>query len=79
MYSEVGEGTGKETPKDKVEKFKEIIGDSPLIIGSGMNISNVDLLNIANGAIVGSSFKPNGTTTSMVDKSLVLKFMSYVG
>jgi len=74
-----GKGTGKETPLDKVEKFKKIIKDFPLIVGAGLNSSNVkEQLKIADGAIVGSCFKPFNRTNEIIDKLLVKEFMDEV-
>lgn len=74
-----GAGTGKETPLDKIRTFKEFCGLHPLIIGAGMTPSNVaEQLSIADGAIVGSCFKPYNRTTEMVDKVLVKEFMDEV-
>lgn len=70
-----GSGTGMETPIDKIKTFREIIGDFPLIIGAGVTSDNINQLEIANGAIIGSYFK-NGNTTSKVDRKLVRDFMN---
>lgn len=52
-----GEGTGKETPLDKIKEFKYIAGKRPIIIGAGLDSSNVgEQLSFADGAIVGSCF-----------------------
>lgn len=84
-----GEGTGSETPLDKIKLFrstmdeyngKKIIGrKKPLIIGAGLTPLNVrEQLEYAQGAIVGSAFKPNGRTMQMVDRDLVKTFMDEV-
>jgi len=74
-----GEGTGKQTPTDKIKEFREILGTHPLIIGAGLNNSNVgEQLAIADGAIVGSCFKPYGVTTQKIDRFLVQEFMKEV-
>lgn len=71
-----GEGTGKETPLDKINKFREIIGVFPLIIGAGLDTSNVgEQLSIGDGGIVGSSLKPYGRTQEMISAELVEEFM----
>lgn len=73
-----GAGTGKETPLDKIKQFKEFINDDsfPLIIGAGLDASNVvEQLTIADGAIVGSCFKPYKRTQEMVSRELVKEFM----
>lgn len=75
-----GEGTGYETPLDKVKQFAELIdGKKPLIVGAGLTAENVkEQLEFAQGGIVGSAFKPNGRTTQMVDRDLVRSFMNEV-
>lgn len=69
-----GAGTGKETPLDKIKLFRDTIGDFPLIIGAGLTAENISQMEYADGAIVGSYFKPNGTA-DMVDAKLVSNFM----
>lgn len=74
-----GEGTGKETPIDKVAQFKNILGNFPLIVGAGVTTSTVGkYLSLSDGIIVGSAFKPYNNTTSKVNKTLVREFMSEV-
>lgn len=75
-----GKGTGHETPLDKIKEFAKIIdGKCPLIVGAGLDASNVkEQLSYAQGGIVGSAFKPNGRTFQMVDRDLVKEFMDQV-
>jgi membrane complex biogenesis BtpA family protein len=74
-----GEGTGKETPLDKIKKFKSIVDEFPLIIGAGLDPSNVvKQLVYADGAIVGSCFKPYGRTQELIKRELVREFMDEV-
>lgn len=75
-----GEGTGYETPLDKIKEFAELInGQAPLIVGAGLTAENVkEQLKFAQGGIVGSAFKPNGRTYQMVDRDLVKAFMDEV-
>jgi len=75
-----GEGTGYETPLDKVKEFATLIdGKAPLIVGAGLTAENVkEQLEFAQGGIVGSAFKPNGRTQQMVDRDLVKAFMDEV-
>ncbi len=77
-----GEGTGSETPIEKIKQFREILDsdyqgeDTQLIVGAGLTPLNVrEQLTIADGGIVGSTFKPNGRTHQMVDRNLVRVFM----
>ena len=49
------------------------------IVGAGLTAQNVkEQLEFADGAIVGSAFKPNGRTRQMVDSDLVREFMNAV-
>ncbi|MFH1503201.1 MAG: BtpA/SgcQ family protein [Candidatus Diapherotrites archaeon] len=74
-----GEGTGIETPIKKLKVFKSYLGDFSLIIGAGLNTENAyEQLQIADGAIVGSAFKPNKNTRLPVDKYLVRELIDMV-
>jgi predicted TIM-barrel enzyme len=74
-----GEGTGKETPLDKIKNFRNICGKHPLIIGAGLDASNVaEQLPFADGAIVGSCFKPFKRTQELIKRELVREFMDEV-
>jgi hypothetical protein len=74
-----GAGTGKETPLDKIKEFRRLCETHPLIIGAGLGSSNVkEQLTIADGAIVGSCFKPAGKTTKKIKRELVKEFMDKV-
>ena len=74
-----GSGTGIETPRDKLERFRSHLGYFPLIVGAGVNAENVkEQLAIADGAIVGSYFKPQGDTGQPVDRERVRELMTIV-
>lgn len=74
-----GEGTGKETPLEKIQEFRRILGSHPLIIGAGLTPKNAyEQLTIADGAIVGSSLKPEGNTEKKVDPYLIRDLMEQV-
>ena len=74
-----GEGTGKQTPLDKIKEFRSLMGKHPLIVGAGLKPETVsEQLSIADGAIVGSCFKPHGVTTQKIERSLVKEFMDEV-
>ena len=74
-----GAGTGKETPLDKIKKFRAIIGNFPLIIGAGINSSNVqEQLQVGDGAIVGSAFKEHSYTHNMIRRDYVREIMSRI-
>ncbi len=74
-----GEGTGIETPIQKLKVYKSLLKDFPLIVGAGVNLDNVyEQLTICEGAIVGSYFKPYGNTQAKVDRKKVHDFMQVV-
>ncbi len=74
-----GEGTGIETPIGKLKLFKRYLREFPLIVGAGLNTENAyEQLQIADGAIVGSYFKPNKNTFLPVDKYLVKDLIDVV-
>ena len=74
-----GAGTGKETPLRKIQDFRRIIGDHPLIVGAGLIPDNAyDQLSIADGAIVGSSLKMQNDTRMPVDRSRIRDLMAVV-
>ena len=67
-----GAGTGIETPIGKLKEYKKILGNFPLIVGAGANARNLkEQLAVADGAIIGSYFKPEGDTLLPVDRNLV--------
>lgn len=71
-----GEGTGLATPMDKVEKFKQILGDFPVIIGAGVTIDMVEACRRnSDGVIVGSCFKNNHRAKYSVNEDNVKDFM----
>ncbi len=74
-----GKGTGKQTPLDKIQEFKNVLGSHPLIVGAGLTPANVgEQLTIADGAIVGSCFKTANLTTQKIQINLVKQFMDEV-
>lgn len=63
-----GEGTGIETPIEKLRLFKSRLGDFPLIVGAGVTAKNIsDQLIIADGAIIGTNTKYEENTKSAID------------
>ncbi len=74
-----GDGTGVETPFDKIEKFRLCLGDYPLVVGAGLTPENAyEQLIVADGCIVGSCFKIGNDTRNKVDKHKVKAFMDSV-
>jgi predicted TIM-barrel enzyme len=74
-----GEGTGIETPIEKLRTFKEHLGKFPLIVGAGVTTENIhQQLQYSDGAIIGSYFKPNKDTALPVDRQRVRSLMNIV-
>lgn len=74
-----GEGTGIETPLEKLRQYKKILKDFPLIVGAGVNSENISSqLSIADGAIIGSAFKINHSTYNNLDILKIREIMRIV-
>lgn len=60
--------TGQETSMKKINSFRNIIGDFPLIVGAGMTAENCKKqLAVADGGIIGSYFKDTYKADGIVD------------
>ena len=71
-----GEGTGMDTDIAKIRTFRGIMGDFPLIVGAGMTPQSAKAqLEVADGGIVGSSFKYDGNAHNPMDETRVAAFM----
>ncbi len=69
--------TGKSPSVDDVKEMKAIAGNVPVIVGSGVNEKTVnDYLTVADGAIIGSSFKVDGNVMNAIDENRVRSLMS---
>ena len=74
-----GSRTGSPPTPGEVATVKRVIGNLPLLVGSGITVENVDAYwNIADGFIVGTYFKRGGVTTAEVDPSRVKTFMEKI-
>ncbi len=71
-----GAATGCNPTLSDVSTAKEAAGDLPVLLGSGISADNVrEFFQIADGAIIGSSFKQNGNVWAPIDTQRVLRFM----
>lgn len=53
-----GTGTGQNTPFEKIEEFKSVVKDFPIIVGAGVTIETAEeTFRKSDGAIIGSWFK----------------------
>ena len=71
-----GAGTGIETKLEKIKRFRDALGDFPLIVGAGVTAETAaQQLAYSDGAIVGTGFKELGITEYPVDEEQVKKLM----
>lgn len=71
-----GRMTGDAPALDKVREAKRLAGDTPILLGSGTDASNVGaFLSVADGIIVGSSIKEQGDICRPVDVERVRAFV----
>ena len=74
-----GDATGMDTGMEKILRFRQLLGDFPLIVGAGMTAETcAEQLSVADGGIVGTYFKENGVTRRAVDPLRVACFMKAV-
>lgn len=72
-----GTGTGRATDLADVRRVRAALPDTPLLVGSGVTPETVrDTFAVADGAIVGTSFKVGGVTTAPVDVERVRRFVA---
>ncbi|WP_135820563.1 BtpA/SgcQ family protein [Halostella litorea] len=76
-----GAGTGHEVAGDHLEAVAEARDraglDAPVFVGSGTTVENVaDLLDTADGVIVGTALKEGGETTNPVDEKRVAELVA---
>jgi uncharacterized protein len=70
-----GSAIGVETPIEMIQRVKKVVS-IPVIAGSGVNAANIDQqLNIADGAIIGSSLKKDGVITNPISYDLVCEVL----
>lgn len=73
-----GPMTGVAPPKELIRKVKANV-DVPVFINTGLRAETVDeLLEVADGAIIGTSLKKGGITWNQVEESRVREFMQKV-
>lgn len=71
-----GRMTGDAPDLEKVRHAKTLVGDRPLLLGSGTDEHNIAaFMEIADGVIVGSSVKEQGNIANPVDSARVQRFV----
>lgn len=75
-----GQATGLEPQLEELKKVKAVVGDVPVLAGSGVTPENVgQMLAVADGAIVGTSLKKDGQTENEVDIQRVKALLNSLG
>ncbi len=75
-----GPMTGEPVEGANLKTVKDVLPDTPVFANTGVNIDNVaDVLQVADGAVIGTHFKVDGNTWNAVDGSRVKRFMDKVG
>lgn len=70
---------GAQVSVDYLKSLKEQLPDQIILCNTGANKSNIkDILEVTDGAIVGTTFKKNGEFMEHVDKDRVIDFMKEV-
>lgn len=71
-----GEGTGIPTPIGKLEEFKSVLRDFPVVVGAGITLDSAkETMRKADGAIVGSWFKDGHQDVGNVREDYVKQFI----
>ncbi|MFA7568930.1 MAG: BtpA/SgcQ family protein [Defluviitoga tunisiensis] len=74
-----GTTAGSPVDEEDIIKSKKKVGESPVFIGTGVNIKNVEkMLNIGDGVIVGTSLKIDGDTFKPIDFEKACSFIKEV-
>lgn len=72
-----GTATGSPVDLDELTKVKAAVPDKPVLVGSGATPETIGkILDIADGAIVGSALKSNGDIAAPIDSDLVCSFFN---
>jgi membrane complex biogenesis BtpA family protein len=70
---------GAQTDTSVLFRVKEAISDTPVLVNTGVRLENVDeQLSIADGAVVGTTFKYDGKFDNHIDEKRVRAFMERV-
>ena len=70
---------GVETDSSTLKRVKKAVPDTVIFANTGMKVTNLEeQLSIADGAVVGTTFKIDGKFVNHVDQSRVKEFMDKV-
>lgn len=75
-----GSATGKATAVEDLRRVKRAARDHPVIVGSGAGVANIaELLETADGVIVGTALKQEGRVSAPVDPARVEALLKAAG
>lgn len=74
-----GPMTGQVVETSQLQEAKAVLPTTPVVANTGVNIDNVSqILEVADGVIIGTSLKIDGVTWNPVDQNRVERFMGKV-
>jgi len=74
-----GAATGEAADLDEVRRVRSVVGDFPILVGSGTTLDNVSqVLHLADGVIVGTALKIHGDVRNPVDPERVRAFRARI-
>ena len=74
-----GSTTGRPVDYAELERVRKAVPDKLVLVGSGATSDTIgNILKVADGAIVGSSLKPNGDIAAPIDLQLARGFIEAV-
>lgn len=74
-----GPMTGQAAPLEHLRSAKAELGETPVLANTGVRYENVaDILELADGCVVGTSLKVDGDTWNPVDPARAARFMDIV-
>lgn len=65
-------------PKEKIDRVKNAVPDTPIFLGSGMSLATADSLRDVDGSVFGFGTKPSGDMSDPVDGPTVKAFVEKV-
>ena len=74
-----GSTAGSDTDSSVLKRVRKVVNETPIFVNTGVSLLNVEeKLQIADGAIVGTTFKKEGKFFNDVDENRVKEFMTKV-
>lgn len=71
-----GEATGAATDAERLHAVRAAVPGAPLLVGSGLDAAGIELLRLADGAIVGSALQRDGRAGEPVERERVERLLT---